>query len=187
MTRTGAKGSCPEKVKAALQDVCRVHTEVMEALATALDVSTYGSVNIECAYVAGRQSRPQCDVSCMISDEMFREFVVPCLISEGDDADAFIYHLDGPGALRHVEALCEIKDLDLIAWVPGAGQKDEDWSSLHEKIDLLGKGHSQYRATQQQIIDSWSHYQSRKLIFGTTVKSRAEMEDFLGCLENVKK
>ena len=178
---------CPDKVKAALQSVCRVHTEVMNAFATALNVSVYGSVNGEGAYTTGRQSRPQCDVSCMISSDMFREFVVPCLISEANDADAFVYHLDGPGAARHIDALCDIKDLDVIAWVPGAGQEQMDWTQLFDRIDKLGKGQILYASGHKKITDLWVQYRSKQLIFRTCVNSRTEMDDLLNRLANTKK
>jgi hypothetical protein len=42
-----------------------------------------GCMNFEGFYTSGRQSRPQCDVSCMINKEMFIEFAVPALEKEG--------------------------------------------------------------------------------------------------------
>jgi len=132
---------CPDKVKRALDQVCSAHTEMLEAYAQLLDFDTYGSINVEGLYTPGRQSRPQCDMSCMISQKMFREFVVPCLEREAEDVDAMHYHLDGPGAIQHLEALCEIEGLDTISWVPGSGEgQAQDWAMLHKKIDDLGKG-----------------------------------------------
>lgn len=177
----------PEKVKRALEQVRRAHTEVMEAYAVECEWHRYGSMNIEGCYCEGRQSRPQSDASCMISAGMFREFVVPCLESEGNDADAFVYHLDGPQALQHIDALCNIKKLDMIAWVPGAGNEDKDWKAVYDKIDRLGKGQWRYYATSEQIKSAWQNYSSRKLSFYTSVSSRGEAEDLIGMLEEVEK
>lgn len=178
---------CPEQVAHALEGVCRVHTEIMDAFAQALDFATYGSINIEGAYIAGRQSRPQCDMSCMIGPAMFRQFVVPCLNSEAHDADAFVYHLDGPGALKHVDALCEMAALDVIAWVPGAGNEHKDWSALYNRIDQRNKGQLFYACSHAAIKSRWRQYQSRKLIFQTHFDAKAAAADLLGELTSLHK
>ena len=130
----------PETIKRILEDVCRVHDEVLDAYATELDFAKYGSINIGGMYSAGRQSRPQCDMSCMISPSMFREFVIPCLKRESRTVDAMDYHLDGPGAVKHIEALSGIERLHTISFVPGAGHEHCDWSEVFRQIDVCGKG-----------------------------------------------
>ena len=40
--------------------------------------------------------------------------------ADGAASDAPIFPLDGPGAVRHVDALLEGEELDAIQWVPGA-------------------------------------------------------------------
>lgn len=177
----------PDKVKRALDQVCNAHTEVLEAYAQLLDFDIYGSINVEGLYTTGRQSRPQCDMSCMISRKMFREFVVPCLEREAADVDAMHYHLDGPGAIHHLEALCEIEGLDVISWVPGSGEaQTQDWTTLHKKIDDLGKGQT-LGASHEDIKRLWREYKSRKLFFYTTAASKSEAEDFLAELETLAK
>jgi 5-methyltetrahydrofolate--homocysteine methyltransferase len=178
---------CPEKVQRALAQVNAAHTEIMAACARVFQFDRYGSINVEGAYTPGIQSRPQCDASCMISPAMFRELVVPCLESEANDADAFVYHLDGPGALKHLAALCAIPKLDMIAWVPGAGDEDKDWSATYDRIDRLGKGQWRYAAGRTQIKDAWRRYTSRKLAFSFRAESRAEIEDLLDELAGVEK
>jgi 5-methyltetrahydrofolate--homocysteine methyltransferase len=178
---------CPEKVQRALGQVNAAHTQIMAACARAFQFDRYGSMNVEGAYTTGTQSRPQCDASCMISPAMFRELVAPCLESEADDADAFVYHLDGPGAIKHLEALCGIPKLDMIAWVHGAGDEDKDWSALYDRIDRLGKGQWHYVTGREQIKQAWHKYTSRKLAFTISAESASEVEDFLGELEQIEK
>jgi len=177
----------PDRVKQALDQICAAHTEILEAYAQLLDFDTYGSINVEGLYTVGRQSRPQCDMSCMISSEMFREFVVPCLNYESADVDAMHYHLDGPGALHHLEALCEIEGLDVISWVPGSGEGQlQDWTALYKKIDDLEKGQTR-GASHEDIKRLWREYKSRKLLFHTTAVSKSQAEDFLAELEILEK
>ena len=83
---------------------------------------------------------PSNDFSCMISNEMFIEFFLPGIIEECRFYDRSIYHLDGTGALRHLDTLLEIKDLDAIQWVCGAGNEGyKRWVKVYQKIQNKGK------------------------------------------------
>ena len=84
---------------------------------------------------------PSNDFSCMISNDMFREFFLNGIIRECRHYDKSIYHLDGPDALRHLDDLLEIPELDAIQWVPGAGQDEAlRWLDVYKKIIKSGKG-----------------------------------------------
>ena len=169
----------PAAVHRALAQITRAHGEILEALAGLLDFRTFGSINRHGCYGRGRINLPQCDFSCMISPEMFGEFVVPCLREEMRRFDGVEYHLDGPDALRHLEALCGLEDLDVIQWVPGAGNgEQQDWSWLHQRIDGLGKGQIRYgNACELQRIQQTCR--DRRQVFGLWAPSRAEAEESL--------
>lgn len=175
----------PDAVHSALQQIDHAHEDILEALSDLLDYPRFGSITRHGMYNAGRINVPQCDFSCMISPEMFREFVVPCLTKEMKRLDAVEYHLDGPDAIKHLDALCEIKELDLIQWVPGAGEAQQrDWTGLFDRIDALGKG--QLRGGQaSEVKRLWQKNRSRKLFFGLRAESRAEVEDCLLELESM--
>ena len=81
------------------------------------------------------------DFSCMISSEMFEEVFLPGIIEECSFFDRSIYHLDGPGALRHLDFILDIPELDAVQWVPGAGNEGfEKWVHVYQKIQAAGKG-----------------------------------------------
>ena len=81
-----------------------------------------------------------CDFICMISEQMGREFAIPELTEESKWLDASIYHLDGPGALKHLDSLLDIPELNGIQWVPGAGQASAThWIPVLQKIQNAGK------------------------------------------------
>lgn len=83
----------------------------------------------------------QNDFSCMISAEMFREFCVPELITLTEMLDYSVYHLDGPGAIQHLDALLELPRLHAIQWTPGDGQPPmATWIPLLQRIQEGGKG-----------------------------------------------
>ncbi len=84
---------------------------------------------------------PSNDFSALISVKMYREFFLPGIIDECRFLDRSIYHLDGPGALRHLDAILEIPELDAVQWVPGAGREGfANWVHIYRKIQAAGKG-----------------------------------------------
>ncbi|MBC7961291.1 MAG: trimethylamine corrinoid protein 2 [Vallitaleaceae bacterium] len=81
------------------------------------------------------------DFICMISEDMFEEFIIPELVTEIDWlAQRSIFHLDGPGALKHLDRLLEIPNLAGVQWVYGAGQPSAaHWMPTLKKIQDAGK------------------------------------------------
>lgn len=172
----------PDKVHRALEQVTQSHHVILDALAELLDYETWGSLNRHGMYCRGRINVPQCDFSCMIGPDMYAQFVIPYLRQEMAHLDQVEYHLDGPGALKHLEALCSLERLDVVQWVPGAGIGEErDWTDLYQRIDDLGKGQIRYGdgATMQAL---WDRYQSPKLFWNLRAESRAQAEDVLASM-----
>jgi hypothetical protein len=88
----------------------------------------------------GRYHIPSNDFSCMISDQMFEELFIPGIIRECQYMDHCIYHLDGPQALRYLDRLLEIPEIQAIQWVPGAGRGGWRRSiPVYQRIQSKGK------------------------------------------------
>ncbi len=173
----------PDKVEAALKDVCYAYKEILEALSIELGVKEYGNINRHGMYSFGKINVPQCDFSCMISTEMFKKFEVPCLMQEAKILNSVEYHLDGPGALVHLPIICKIANIDVIQWVPGSGEAEKkDWTELYKKIDNFGKGQI-LGGDQERIKRFLKELKSRKLFFVTEARSRKEAKHFLRELE----
>ena len=84
---------------------------------------------------------PQSDFSCMVSRTMFQDFFVPHLVRELRQYEVSLYHLDGSGALKHLDTLLEIPELTAIQWVYGAGNgRCSDWLPVYRRIQEAGKG-----------------------------------------------
>jgi hypothetical protein len=80
------------------------------------------------------------DSSYMISNEMFRQFCLPHLLDQMAAMDCPFYHLDGVGALNHLETLLQIDALKAIQWVPGAGKERLDqWYGVIRRILAANK------------------------------------------------
>ena len=89
----------------------------------------------------GKYYIPSNDFSIMISRPMFDEIFLPGITRECQFYDRSIYHLDGPGALRHLDSLLAIPELDALQWVFGAGNEGfEKWVWVYRKAQAAGKG-----------------------------------------------
>lgn len=123
----------------------------------------------------GKTAKLQCDFSAMISPAMFGEFVLPYLREQSDGLDHTLYHMDGPGALCHLDALLTIDSLDCINWSPGPGQPDAGdpyWDPTYRKILDAGKGiHVQMDAS---LIRDFLKRLGRKGVFVTTRTSTVQ-------------
>ncbi len=60
----------------------------------------------------------QNDVSALLSPAMFEEFLLPYTQHECRSLDRTMYHLDGLQALKDLDRLLEIPELDAIQWGP---------------------------------------------------------------------
>ncbi len=130
----------PEQVAKAMTDINRCFAEVKQRLAELCDVAAHGSVNRHVFYHRGQVGIPQCDYSCLIGPEMFNEFALPAIRFEAASFDESEYHLDGPNAIRHLEAIASVPDISVIQWQPGFKDMHRDWSELYRQIDRLHKG-----------------------------------------------
>jgi len=89
---------------------------------------------------AGRSFVTSCDFICMISPEMFQRTILPSIVQEMRFLERNIFHLDGPGALKHLDALLELKELDGVQWVHGASQgPGARWIDVYRKVQAAGK------------------------------------------------
>jgi hypothetical protein len=88
----------------------------------------------------GRYYIPSNDFSIMISKAMFDEVFLPGLTRECQALDRSIYHLDGPGALRHLDSILSIPELDALQWVFGAGNEGfHRWIKVYQEAQARGK------------------------------------------------
>lgn len=84
---------------------------------------------------------PSNDFSALISPTMFAEFFLPGIIEECRFWEHSLYHLDGPAALRHLELLLAVPELDAVQFVPPP--QDErflSWVDVYQRIQQQGKG-----------------------------------------------
>ena len=132
---------CPEDVKKLRKYVDDVFEESFKSYADKLQGAGQAISSWPGIVSSKRWHVPSNDFSCMISKQMFDDVFLPGIVRECKIAEASIYHLDGPQALTHLDSLLEIKELNAIQWVFGAGKgRATDWLHIYKKCQAAGKG-----------------------------------------------
>ena len=89
----------------------------------------------------GRYMVIQNDVSSLLSPAMFDQFLLPYTRRECEYLDHSMYHLDGLQALKDLDRLLEIPELNAIQWGPPPQHWDwHEWVHVYKRIQAAGKG-----------------------------------------------
>lgn len=89
---------------------------------------------------AGRAYVTSCDFICMISPAMFRQAILPSIVWEMRFLERNVFHLDGPGAVGHLDDLLALDELDGLQWVYGAGNGPAArWIDVYRRTQAAGK------------------------------------------------
>ncbi len=82
----------------------------------------------------------QSDVSCMLSPEMFDEFVLPELAILGREFGKLWYHLDGSQAFQHLPTLLSQPFMKVMQFVPEpfVPPNGPEWLDLYRRIQAAG-------------------------------------------------
>ena len=133
----------PERVHQELRAINDAYFKVFDAIYDIIKVN-----DGEMAYcyfslwAPGKVAKLQVDLSIMISEDDFRTFSLPYLREQCKKIDFTLYHLDGVDAIRHLDSLLDIEELNAIQWTPGYGQPqggDKCWYELYRRILAAGK------------------------------------------------
>ena len=130
----------PEAVKAVLPRINRDYFQVYDIFYDKLRAAGQPLTAWITLLSDGKYYIPSNDFSIMVSTEMFMEFFLPGLVEECRFLDRSIYHLDGPGALRHLDVILDIAELDALQFVPGASNEGfAKWVDVYRRAQAAGK------------------------------------------------
>lgn len=135
----------PETIKAARDRMMPWMSKLCNEGYDILKGRQEGGIDWMNVWAPGRVVSSQCDMSVMISPDMFKEFVVPELAASYNHVDYGIYHLDGQEEIRHLDLLLGLDKLHLIQFVPGSKMADPhfgdplNWIELFTRIQAGGK------------------------------------------------
>ncbi len=162
---------CPEDVEVGIQKIDELYFQYYDVLrdfvAERDGTVCYTVFNI---LGPGRVAKIQCDYSALISPSMYRDLIVPSLRKQCRNLTHSMYHLDGPDAIKHVDALMTIDELKALQWTCGAGQPDgasERWFPIYDKVRDAGKslwiqlydgGPADWEAGTRRILERYGKY-----------------------------
>jgi hypothetical protein len=132
----------PDELEQQLQAVNDIWFEVFDCIYDAINEEGEMAFCYFSIWGPGKVAKLQSDISIMMSPGSFRQFVQPYIRQQCQWLDYSLYHLDGVGAIRHLDALLEIEELNAIQWTPGVGQPqggDPRWYDLYQRIRGGGK------------------------------------------------
>jgi hypothetical protein len=169
----------PDHVKEAMKVVEKMWFEVYQTLYDIIQKHMKGSSTWLSTWSSGKYYPVSCDFICMISPQMFEEFFVSELEAEIKWLDRSLFHLDGPGAIKHLDRLLEISELDGIQWVPTYGVGSMlDWIPLLKRIQMAGKCiHIAVKANEIEPI--LKELSPKGLMFSTHANSIDEANELL--------
>lgn len=131
---------CPEKIAPLPMQTFEVYKRFYNELESITATNQEGSVNWMGIWHPKRWYVTSCDFNCMVSNEIFKDYIEPELIAETEFLDANLYHLDGPGALVQLDSLLALPKVNGIQWVPGSGGKPmREWLPILKKCQDAGK------------------------------------------------
>lgn len=177
---------CPNEIDRRLAECHMVFEAMLQAHFDIIHPRSGGLNASWCSGVArGKFATIQNDFCCMVGPDMFDRFFKKYIEKEAACVDRCIYHLDGPGAIRHIESICEAPNLHVIQWVPGAGNKPfNQWPELLRKIQALGKGLWIHGSPQEQL-EVLDQVKPEGCMYNLGFRNRDDAEGFLKQAEDI--
>lgn len=133
----------PEMIGERIQEVTDIYYEYYDRFYDIIKDEEGGNAyTVFQIWGPGRTVKLQCDFSAMMSPEDFRKYIQPSLRSQSENVDHVLYHLDGPAAIKHMDALMEIDGIDALQWTSGDAGPDgtlPDWDVIYDKAIAAGK------------------------------------------------
>ena len=131
----------PEAIHRALRQVTELWKFVVDTASEIILPAGQGTSNWTMGWSNHRfLCLGQNDFSCLISPAMFETFCWQDNLECCAHVDHALYHLDGPGAIRHVPLLLRLDRLNCIQWIQGASRPwPSQWLDLLRRIQAGGK------------------------------------------------
>jgi len=132
----------PEVVHAALDRIGASYERAMSGVYEIVRDNNEGGSAIQWlnTWAPGFHAQMQCDMSVMISNPMFKEFILPELKSQCRFLEYPLYHFDGIEQMRHLDDILSVPELRVIQWTQVDGQAPAtEYIPALQKIQAAGK------------------------------------------------
>lgn len=130
---------------------------------------------------------PSCDFWCMVSSELTKDLILPTVVAEIAPLKRSIFHLDGPQALRYLDLLLEMPNLDAVQWVFGDGHGPAArWIDVYKRIRAAGKSVQVMAESPADALTVLHEIGPKGVwITGCSFQSASEAEQFLRDVEKL--
>ena len=177
----------PEAVQRALMKLQKAYESIMtDVYGIVKDVNEGGScVDWLSTWAPGYHAQMQCDMSVMINNDMFKEFIMPELQAQCRHLQYPLYHFDGVEQIRHLDDLLSIPELRAIQWTQVAGQKScMEYLPVLQKIQAAGKS-LLIPCGAEQVRPLMENLSSKGLYLVTTTSTQEEADAIIHDVERL--
>jgi len=168
----------PESVHRALDKIEGAYERIMREVYAIVKENNEGGSCVDwlSTWAPGFHAQMQCDMSVMISNPMFKEFIMPELQAQCRLLDYPLYHFDGMEQRRHLDDLLSVPNLKTIQWTQVSGQPPcTDFIPELQKIQAAGKNVLLW-VSPDQIEPVMENLSSKGLFLNTSVRTREEAD-----------
>jgi hypothetical protein len=147
MAARGAEQMCldllmhPQQVHKLMETTFAEYAKVYEHFDTML--KAHGQLSVTWMNLPSYESFNvlACDFAVNISTKHFNEFCMPILRQEALSFAHNVFHMDGPGVAKNIEAILTLPNLVAVQWVQGYGNNQPilQWVPLVRRIQEAGK------------------------------------------------
>jgi len=133
-------------------------------------------------WAPGPHFQMSCDFSAILSPKLFQQFIAPEIQEYLKVNDYSVYHWDGPDALKHLDSLLAMQEIDAIQWTPGDGSPPysyPEWIPYYRRIQAAGKKLILPYVKIDEVESLLSQLSSRGLFIATTAASQEEASELL--------
>lgn len=176
----------PELIERAMHDVRRMYQPVYNRLYEAAGYDRNIGTYTWAFWCEGKIATIQCDFICLVSPEISRRYIIPALEEEAGFLDHCVMHLDGPGALPHLDDILAIKKIDVIQWVSGDGQPrmwEPAWRDVLARCQKAGKGLQIYDLNIEEAKQLHRQLDPAGVVYCVEARNAKEVDDFCHWLE----
>lgn len=143
----GATGLCmdavtqPERIRDAVDALYPVWRKAFEMLhRVAVEDGGAGLIHWLGLWSNRPYMIPACDFNFMLGPAQFETLLLPDIARQAATVGRAVFHLDGPGAAVHIDALLQVQALQAIQFTPGAGTPSVlPWLDMCRRIQAAGK------------------------------------------------
>ena len=166
----------PEKIREVQVELLQLWFQYYGELRRIIQKEMEGSISWMQIWSPGKTEGLSCDFSALISSKMFEKFFIPEIEAQARWLDNCMYHLDGPDAIRHLDRLLEIPEINGIQWVPGDGSPKSPlhWLPMLKKIQKKGKLLYLVYIDKKDIEPVLSELSAKGLLISTRCDSEEE-------------